>query len=131
MTDQQNVFNSGNQPANLPNATATLVLGILSIVVCFICGIIALVISNKDVNLYKANPELYSTTSYNNIKAGRICAIIGLCLQVVGLIIYIAVIAFAVSSSLEVAPRDTHTQPSLLMELQRANHPTRPSRPAP
>ena len=97
MTDQQNVFNSGNQPANLPNATATLVLGILSIVVCFICGIIALVISNKDVALYKTNPELYSTTSYNNIKAGRICAIIGLCLQVVGLIIYIAVIAFAVS----------------------------------
>ena len=97
MTDQQTVFNSGNQPANLPNATATLVLGILSIVVCFICGIIALVISNKDVALYRANPELYSTTSYNNIKAGRICAIIGLCLQVVGLIIYIAVIAFAVS----------------------------------
>jgi hypothetical protein len=97
MTDQQTVFNSGNQPANLPNATATLVLGILSIVVCFICGIIALVISNKDLNLYKANPELYSTTSYNNIKAGRICAIIGLALQVIGLIIYIAFIAFAVS----------------------------------
>jgi presenilin-like A22 family membrane protease len=81
--------------SQLPNATATLVLGILSIVVCLICGIIALVISNKDIALYKANPELYSTASYNNIKAGRICAIIGIALQVLFLIIYIVIIAFA------------------------------------
>lgn len=88
---------SNNNAMPLPNATATLVLGILSIVVCFICGIIALVISNKDLALYRANPELYSTASYNNIKAGRICAIIGLALQVVGIIIYIAFFAFAIS----------------------------------
>ena len=53
MTDQSNDYLSninGNQQ-QLPNATTTLVLGILSIVVCFICGIIALVISNKDVAL--------------------------------------------------------------------------------
>ena len=98
MTEPNRDYLSSNQPANLPNATATLVLGILSIVVCFICGIVALVISNKDVSLYKANPELYTEASYNNIKAGRICAIIGLCLQVVGLIIYIAFIAFFVSN---------------------------------
>ena len=81
----------------LPNATATLVLGILSIVVCFICGIVALVISNKDVAMYKANPELYTESSYSNIRAGRICAIIGLALQVLGLIIYVAIIFFAFS----------------------------------
>ena len=81
----------------LPNATAVLVLGILSIVVCFICGIVALVISNKDMALYRANPELYTTSSYNNIKAGRICAIIGIALQVLGIIVYIIVIAFFVS----------------------------------
>ena len=88
-------MNSGD--AQLPNATATLVLGILSIVVCFICGIVALAISNKDVALYKANPELYSESSYNNIKAGRICAIIGLALMALGIIIYIAIIVFAFS----------------------------------
>lgn len=88
-------MNSNASP--LPNATATLVLGILSIVVCFICGIVALAISNKDVALYKANPELYTEASYNNIKAGRICAIIGIALQVIGLIFYIAIIAFAFS----------------------------------
>lgn len=70
--------NSNANNAQLPNATATLVLGILSIVVCFICGIIALVISNKDIAMYKANPDLYSAASYNNIKAGRICALIGI-----------------------------------------------------
>lgn len=83
----------------LPNATATLVLGILSIVVCFICGIIALVISNRDVELYRANPDLYSEASYGNIKAGRICAIIGIALQVIGVIIYIVMVAFIVSVS--------------------------------
>jgi hypothetical protein len=86
--------NSGNQ---LPNATATLVLGILSIVVCFICGIIALVISNKDMALYRANPEQFSVASYNNIKAGRICSIIGIILQLLGLIVYIIFFAFVVS----------------------------------
>lgn len=91
--------NNNQNAAQLPNATATLVLGILSIVVCFICGIVALVISNKDVALYKANPELYSAGSYNNIKAGRICAIIGLALQVVGLIFYLLIIAFFISGS--------------------------------
>lgn len=86
---------NGGEP--LPNATATLVLGILSIVVCFICGIIALVISNKDLSMYRANPGGYSLSSYNNIKAGRICAIIGLVLQLVGIIVYILFIAFFVT----------------------------------
>ncbi len=100
MTDQSNDYLSninGNQQ-QLPNATTTLVLGILSIVVCFICGIIALVISNKDVALYKANPSQYSIASYNNIKAGRVCSIIGLCLQIVGIVIYIIFIVFVVSA---------------------------------
>jgi Na+-transporting methylmalonyl-CoA/oxaloacetate decarboxylase gamma subunit len=101
MSDQNNDYlsSSNTNAAQLPNATATLVLGILSIVICFICGIIALVISNKDVALYKSNPELYSAASYNNIKAGRICAIIGIALQVVGLIFYIFIIAFFVSNA--------------------------------
>lgn len=100
MTDQNRDYlsnNNSNSNQQLPNGTATLVLGILSIVVCFICGIIALVISNKDMALYKANPELYTAASYNNIKAGRICSIIGIILQVLGLIVYIIFIAFFIS----------------------------------
>jgi hypothetical protein len=90
-------LSNSNTGAQLPNATATLVLGILSIVICFICGIIALVISNKDMSMYRANPESYSVASYNNIKAGRICAIIGIVLQLIGLIAYILFIAFFIT----------------------------------
>lgn len=100
MNDQQRDYlsnSNSNYAQPLNNATATLVLGILSIVVCFICGIVALVISNKDVSLYKANPELYSEGSYNNIKAGRICAIIGIVLQAAAIVFYIIIIAFAVT----------------------------------
>lgn len=88
--------NYGAMP--LPNSTATLVLGILSIVICFICGIVALVLANKDMALYRNNPGIYSEASYNNIKAGRICAIIGIALQVVGLIIYLIFVAFIISN---------------------------------
>jgi hypothetical protein len=89
--------NNSTTEMQLPNATTTLVLGILSIVVCFICGIIALVISNKDMALYKADPGQYSVASYNNIKAGRICSIIGIGLQVLGLIVYVIFIFFFIS----------------------------------
>ncbi len=84
----------------LPNATATLVLGILSIV--FFCcygiiglalGIIALVISNKSVKLFKEAPEKYK--GYSNLNAGRICAIIGVILSgIYLLVIIIYLIAF-------------------------------------
>jgi M penetrans paralogue family 26 len=88
--------NYGTMP--LPNSTATLVLGILSIVICFICGIVALVLANKDMALYRNNPGLYSEASYNNVKAGKICAIIGIALQVVGLIIYLIFVVFLISN---------------------------------
>lgn len=83
---------------SLPNATAVLVLGILSIVVCFITGIIALVLANKDLALYNANPGAYSASSLSNIKTGRICAIVGISLQLVGIIIYIIFIVAIFSS---------------------------------
>lgn len=70
----------------LPNATAVLVLGIVSIVGCccygllgLIAGIIALVLYNKDNALYQQNPTLYS--DYNNLKTGRILSIIGIALS--------------------------------------------------
>jgi M penetrans paralogue family 26 len=83
---------------SLPNATTVLVLGILSIVVCFITGIIALVMAKKDLALYEANPGLYSEASYKNLKAGRICAIIGLVLQGIGILIYILLAVIFVSA---------------------------------
>ena len=84
--NQQNRSLFTQQP--LPNATAALVLGILSIVTCFICGIIALAIASRDRQLYHDNPGLYTTSSYDMIKAGRICSIVSLCLWGVGVIFY-------------------------------------------
>lgn len=88
-------------PIALPNAIAVLVLGIVSIVGCFcygiiglVCGIIAIVLSNKDIRLFKASPDLYTAGSYSNLKSGRVCAIVGLSLSAVYLIVIICYIIF-------------------------------------
>lgn len=91
-----------NQPQiSLPNATAVLVLGILSIVGCccygilgVILGIIALVLASKDMKLYRGNPHTYTQKSYSNLNAGRICAIIGLSFSA----IYIVMMIFLVGT---------------------------------
>lgn len=70
---------------SLPNATAVLVLGILSILTCccygigLVLGIIALVLAHKDMQLYIQNPELYS--GYPNLNTGKILSIIGIVLS--------------------------------------------------
>ncbi len=85
----------------LPNATAVLVLGIISIVGCFcygiiglILGIIALVLASKANTLYQQNPGAYSETSVKNMKAGKICAIIGTCCSAVYFVVLIIYIVF-------------------------------------
>lgn len=97
-----------NTQVPLPNATAALILGIVSILGCFcyglvglICGIIAIILSNKDLKMYKANPGGYTPGSYSNLKAGRVCAIIGLSLSALYflfVIFLIATIGFAALS---------------------------------
>lgn len=93
-----------NQQVPLPNATAVLVLGICSIVLCFlygvpgiICGIIALILGNGAKAEYERNPQLYTISSFNNMKAGRTCAIIGLSLSVLYLLLVIFAFVFAFS----------------------------------
>lgn len=82
----------------LPNATAVLVLGILSILGCcfyaigIVFSIIALVMAKKDMALYALNPGAYD--NYGNLKTGRILAIIGLVLNIITIITTIAFIAF-------------------------------------
>lgn len=92
-------FNYGIQRA-LPNATPVLILGILSIVTCccygvigIILAIIALVLSKKDRALYAANMSLYTEGSFKNLNAGRVCAIIGLILNILLLLMVVVLIA--------------------------------------
>lgn len=91
-------FSNPSEQRALPNATAVLVLGILSIVVCFITGIIALVMAKKEMALYNANPGLYTPASLSNIKTGRICAIIGIVLQGVAVLVYIVIFIVAIGA---------------------------------
>jgi M penetrans paralogue family 26 len=102
MSEQQNLItpNNYNQQANLPNATASLVLGIISIVGAFcygivgiICGIIGLVLANKDRKLYQSTPELYSASSFSTSNAGRVCSIIGL---IIGALFFVIIVIYFV-----------------------------------
>ncbi|MEE4196977.1 MAG: CCC motif membrane protein [Bacteroidales bacterium] len=92
----------------LPNSTAVLVLGILSIAICWCyglfgitMGIIALVLSSKANAIYASNPEQYTQGSFKNMKAGRVCAIIGTILSslyLVVIIIYLLIVGAALST---------------------------------
>lgn len=94
------IFPTDSQQS-LPYATASLVLGILSIVFCFtygvlglILGIIGLVLSAKDRNIYRLNPEAYSYDSYKNSNAGRTCSLIGVILSGLFFLFFIGIIFF-------------------------------------
>lgn len=75
----------------LPNSTLILVFGILSILTCccygvvgLALGIVTIVLANKATKLYAENPELY--TGLQNVKTGKILAIIGISLSVLYLL---------------------------------------------
>jgi hypothetical protein len=85
----------------LPNSTATLVLGILSIVfgcgvIGLALGIIGLVISREGKTLFENNPNDYSGSG--NLNAGRVMCIIGICLG--SLSLFYAIIALAIGGSI-------------------------------
>lgn len=82
----------------LPNSTLILVFGILSIVTCccygivgLILGIIALVLAKKATQIYAENPEQY--TGFQNVKTGKILAIIGIVLSTLTLLYFIWLIS--------------------------------------
>ncbi|MFT6748754.1 MAG: F0F1-type ATP synthase membrane subunit c/vacuolar-type H+-ATPase subunit K [Flavobacterium sp.] len=81
----------------LPNATAVLVLGILSIITCccygigIIFGIIALALASGDSKRYNLQPEIY--TNYNNLKIGKVLAIIGIVLSALMIIFAVWIVS--------------------------------------
>lgn len=84
----------------LPNSTAVLVLGIISLVFCtvgFITGTIALVLASGDLKSLNKNPDLYEESSIKNLNAGRICAIIGICLSILVIIVWVLYFFFILS----------------------------------
>jgi hypothetical protein len=95
------VYNQGRPQVSTPNSTEVMVLGILSIVFCWcwgvlsiILGIVTLVLANQGEREYRKSPHLYTEVSYRNLRTGRTCAIVGLCLAgvtILGVIIYFIV----------------------------------------
>jgi len=81
----------------LPNATISIILGIISFIGCcctsgfggIILSGIAFFLAKKDEKKYIENPELYS--NYGQVKTAKIIAIIGLVLGliIVGIFIYL------------------------------------------
>lgn len=70
-----------------------LVLGILGIVVCQICGIIAWVMANKDIPLMQSGAM--DPAGLDQAKAGKICGIISVVLLGFGLVIAMIYVVFA------------------------------------
>lgn len=110
-------FNPQFGQLSLPNSGAVLTLGIISIALCWCygvvaltCGIIALVLANKSLVIYKANPSIYTLSSYNNLKAGRVCAIIGLCLSAL-MVLYVIVIFAFIGAAFSSMPWDMMSRP--------------------
>jgi ABC-type phosphate transport system permease subunit len=104
---QENYYQPNGQPfwqQPLPNANTVLILGIISILSCFwvtviglTLGIIALVMASKSNKLYQQNPNMYTPASYTNLKAGKICAIVGTCLSAIYLLIITIFVASIVA----------------------------------
>jgi hypothetical protein len=94
-SDYNNVFQQ-----NLPNSRTVLVLGVLSIVFSIwyfsiagvVLSIFALVLANRDLSLYYINKSKYTLSSFNNLKAGRVCAIIGLTVALLFFIFFILIL---------------------------------------
>jgi uncharacterized membrane protein YidH (DUF202 family) len=85
------------QGAGLPlkphRSVVVLVLGILGIVVCFICGIIAWVMGNNDLREMAAGTM--DPSGRGMTQAGKICGMIGVILAIVGMCIYALLVIIA------------------------------------
>lgn len=93
------VIDNENLGAKVPvaNAGGILTMGILSIVLAgligLILGIIALSMAKSATDAYQANPSKYDEASYSRMNSGRICAIIGVSLSGLAILIVIGMAA--------------------------------------
>jgi len=76
--------------------TVILVLGILGIVCCFICGIIAWVMGNNDLRDMDAG--IKDPSGRGLTQAGKICGIVSVVLQIIGIIIWLLFVALGVAT---------------------------------
>jgi hypothetical protein len=102
---ETNNLKNESVPVPLPNSSAILMLGIFSIVIAFCCGIfamvglilgiVALALAPKAIEMYNAEPGKYTESSFKNVSAGKICAIIGVAVS--GLLMLIGLMYLAIA----------------------------------
>ena len=83
-------------PASLKphRGTVVLVLGILGLVICFICGIVAWVMGNNDLREMEAG--VMDPSGMGMTKAGKICGMISCILAIVAIGLWVLVILMGV-----------------------------------
>lgn len=93
--------NTGTNRIPLPNSTGILVMGIISIAACWcygivgiVLGIISLIMAGKANAMYNQDKNKYTESSYKNMKAGKICALIGTILSGLYLLYVIIILIF-------------------------------------
>jgi uncharacterized membrane protein YidH (DUF202 family) len=77
------------RPLKPHRSVVVLVLGILGIVVCFICGIIAWVMGNNDLREMTAGTM--DPSGRGMTQAGKICGMISVILAIVGMCIWVVI----------------------------------------
>ncbi|MFM2249450.1 MAG: hypothetical protein RLZZ358_377 [Bacteroidota bacterium] len=102
-----------NKQVELPNHTAVMILGILSILTCccygipgLIMGIVAISLAASSKKLFQENPENYTSGSLKNLETGRICAIVGISLSAVYFLYVIAMFFIYGMAALSTMPWD-------------------------
>ena len=107
MSTTENIPTARVVKVPVPQSQGILILGIFSLVTTFCCGgigfvglilgVIAVALSSKATQLYDQNPAAYTEVSNKNINAGRICGIIGICVN--GLMIVAGIIFLLVAGA--------------------------------
>ncbi len=90
-------YGYGGYPAEHPQGTTILVLGVLSLVVCGVLGPVAWTMGNTALKQINANPGAY--TNRGNVQAGRICGMIGTALVAIGILAFVLLMAVGMASS--------------------------------
>lgn len=75
------------QPLTPHRGVLILILGILSIFCCLICGIVAWIMGNNDLRQMTAGTMDPSGRGLTNV--GKICGIVGIAIQIVGIVLVV------------------------------------------
>jgi len=103
MTEQQfppapSVSQGEMDPSLAPHrGTLILTLGIIGIVCCFICGIIAWVMGNSD--LQRMAEGRMDPAGRGLTQAGKICGMVSVALAVIGLVVWFIMMAIGIGTS--------------------------------